>query len=165
MERDMTNVLQAMLVDETANIRITSVDHQVSLGNSRLKLDHVITLQLNDAKERVAMEMDGQQHFIPVEFFGGETTLDKRRKCDQQKDQLLETNHIHLLRIDFTVAADTYAQHVRTFLETVTRDPHVWHYTCVGQSYTTQPIVEEYRLEPDVSNRECVVPVESNTYA
>ena len=50
----------------------------------------------------VCIEYDGEQHFRPVEWFGGEEGFLKRQENDAIKTQYCETNNILLIRIPYT---------------------------------------------------------------
>lgn len=49
----------------------------------------------------VCIEYDGEQHFRPVDFFGGEDGFKNRKKYDEIKNQYCKVNDITLLRIPF----------------------------------------------------------------
>ncbi len=44
-----------------------------------------------------AIEYQGIQHYLPVDFFGGEEALTLRQDLDRQKKQLCEENHVRLI--------------------------------------------------------------------
>ena len=48
------------------------------------------------------IEYDGEQHFKPIEFFGGEEAFQKQQERDQKKDEWCKENNIPLLRIPYT---------------------------------------------------------------
>ena len=48
-----------------------------------------------------AIEYDGEQHYRPIEWFGGSEAFDKRIKHDNIKTQYCEDNNIKLLRIPY----------------------------------------------------------------
>ena len=52
-------------------------------------------------KYNLCVEYDGEQHFKPVEIFGGIEGFEIRKKHDNIKDKYCEDNHIELLRIRF----------------------------------------------------------------
>lgn len=49
----------------------------------------------------ICIEYDGEQHFRPVELFGGEEGFNKRMYHDEIKNQYCSNNKIHLLRIPY----------------------------------------------------------------
>lgn len=48
------------------------------------------------------IEYDGEQHFKPVEFFGGKEAFQKQQERDQKKNKWCKENNIPLLRIPYT---------------------------------------------------------------
>ena len=52
-------------------------------------------------KKKVFIEFDGQQHFKPVDRFGGLEEYAKRKKSDDEKTKYCEKNGIPLLRIHY----------------------------------------------------------------
>jgi hypothetical protein len=49
----------------------------------------------------ICIEYDGEQHFRPIELFGGEGGFNKRKYHDSIKTQYCINNNIHLLRIPY----------------------------------------------------------------
>lgn len=47
------------------------------------------------------IEYDGEQHYRPVEYFGGIKTYEKLKYHDMIKDQFCAENNLHLLRISY----------------------------------------------------------------
>lgn len=56
------------------------------------------------------IEYDGAQHYIPVEYFGGEAQLIKQQNIDKLKNKWCDENNIQLIRIN-------YLQDIRKTLE------------------------------------------------
>ncbi len=50
---------------------------------------------------RTAIEFDGEQHFQPMEFFGGLKAYEKLKINDKIKDDYCENNYINLIRIKY----------------------------------------------------------------
>ena len=48
---------------------------------------------------RIAIEYQGEQHFRPVEFFGGEEAYKKNVERDKRKKDICESNNIHLIYV------------------------------------------------------------------
>ena len=46
---------------------------------------------------RTAIEYQGIQHYLPVDFFGGEEALTQRQELDRQKKKLCEENEVRLI--------------------------------------------------------------------
>ena len=49
----------------------------------------------------VAIEYQGQQHFQPIEFFGGEESFKRTVERDEQKKQLSEAHGVRLVYINY----------------------------------------------------------------
>ncbi len=64
---------------------------------------------------RTAIEYQGVQHFLPVEFFGGEEALALRQDLDRQKKQLCEENEVRLIEWPYEIPPT--AANLRKFLE------------------------------------------------
>jgi len=52
---------------------------------------------------RTAIEYQGVQHYLPVEFFGGEEALAQRRLLDSQKRELCIANQVRLIEWPYSV--------------------------------------------------------------
>lgn len=55
----------------------------------------------------ILIEYDGEQHFRPVDIFGGQKTYDRQVILDNIKNGFANDNNIRLIRIPFTVKNDT----------------------------------------------------------
>ena len=53
---------------------------------------------------RTAIEYQGIQHYLPVEFFGGEEALASRQELDQMKRQLCTENDVRLIEWPYSLA-------------------------------------------------------------
>lgn len=51
----------------------------------------------------LAFEYDGEQHYHPIKFFGGQKVYDKLHSNDLRKDVYCKEKHIKLIRIPYTV--------------------------------------------------------------
>lgn len=51
--------------------------------------------------ESVLIEYDGEQHYRPIEYFGGEPVFNKQRKHDVIKDEYARLNNLTLVRIPY----------------------------------------------------------------
>ena len=49
----------------------------------------------------LCIEYDGEQHFLPIEIWGGKENLEKIRNNDKIKNKYCEDNNINLLRISY----------------------------------------------------------------
>ena len=61
-----------------------------------------------------AIEYHGVQHYLPVEFFGGEEALSQRRDLDRVKKELCEANSVRL--IEWPYSLDPTEKNVRKML-------------------------------------------------
>jgi len=57
---------------------------------------------------RTCIEFDGEQHFLPLSFFGGQEALDRLRVNDKIKSDYCEDNYISLIRIRYDQIDDIY---------------------------------------------------------
>ena len=63
---------------------------------------------------RTAIEYQGIQHYLPVDFFGGEEALSQRRDLDRVKKELCEANSVQLIEWPYSV--DPTDKNVRKML-------------------------------------------------
>lgn len=63
------------------------------------------------------IEYDGEQHFIPIDFFGGQKSLEENQKRDKIKDRYCLTNNIGLCRINYKEEKKDIEKIVLDFLE------------------------------------------------
>ena len=52
---------------------------------------------------QTAIEYQGIQHYLPVDFFGGEDALKERQELDDQKRQLCEENQVRLIEWSYDI--------------------------------------------------------------
>jgi hypothetical protein len=57
---------------------------------------------------RTCIEFDGEQHFLPLSFFGGQEALEKLKINDKIKNNYCEDNYINLIRIRYDQIDDIY---------------------------------------------------------
>lgn len=57
-------------------------------------------------KQRVAIEYDGRQHYMPINYFGGFEAFQQQQERDHLKDQYCKDNHITLVRIPYTISTN-----------------------------------------------------------
>jgi very-short-patch-repair endonuclease len=69
------------------------------IGKSRRKLP--FDFYLTDKK--ICIEYDGEQHYKPIEKFGGDKSLNRVKKNDELKNQYCNQNGIKLIRIPYTM--------------------------------------------------------------
>ena len=56
---------------------------------------------------QAAIEFQGVQHYIPVEFFGGEEALAQRKELDRQKRRLCEENEVRLFEWPYDIPPES----------------------------------------------------------
>jgi len=114
MEKSMRNVLNRMI---EAKDLIIGFDCERRLFPTKLFADFYITTN-ND--EKIIVEMDGQQHFVPVAFGSGSRTKQEMfaevQKNDQRKKEWCEKNNIRLLRISYLVDPEHYETELLEFI-------------------------------------------------
>ena len=63
---------------------------------------------------QAAVEYQGIQHYLPVEFFGGEDALAQRKELDQLKKLLCEKNAVRLIEWPYDI--EPTDQNIRAYL-------------------------------------------------
>lgn len=58
----------------------------------------------------IAVEYDGQQHFSPIKYFGGEAKYVKVKERDLDKDRLSIRNNCYLFRIQYNYTIEQLNQ-------------------------------------------------------
>ena len=48
------------------------------------------------------IEYDGKQHYVPIDFFGGQEAFDRLKKNDEVKNQYAKQHSLPLVRIPYT---------------------------------------------------------------
>ena len=91
-----------------------SFDDLIGKNNHKLSFDFMIPLK-NDAK--LLIEIDGEQHERPVEFFGGMKNFIIRQNYDIKKEQYIESHSkLQLLRISTQEIRKMTVSDVKTIL-------------------------------------------------
>lgn len=68
---------------------------------------------LNESQEVYQLiEYDGQQHFIPIDYWGGEEGLRKSQHRDKIKDEYCKSHNIPLLRLRYDLTDDEIKQEI-----------------------------------------------------
>lgn len=75
--------------------------YQYPLDDCRHKLPLPFDFAILENNKKVLVEFDGEQHYLPKEFFGGESEYKKRKKLDQIKNDYCQNNNIDLIRIPY----------------------------------------------------------------
>ena len=87
------------------------------VGDSGVKLRFDFCLYINN--ECICIELDGIQHYQPVERFGGEKEFFRVQKYDKRKNDYCEANGIKLIRIPYTEYDKINQEYVKNLLEGV----------------------------------------------
>lgn len=74
-------------------------DDLIGTGGRPLKFDFAIFH--NNGELSHLIEYDGEQHFRPIEQFGGENEFETRKKHDSMKDDYCRSKRIKLIRIKY----------------------------------------------------------------
>lgn len=69
------------------------------IGKSRKKLPFDFYL----TNQNICIEYDGEQHFKPIEKFGGDKGFNRVKKTDELKNKYCKENGIKLIRIPYTI--------------------------------------------------------------
>ena len=77
-----------------------------SWGKNHLRYD--FGLYSSNGELLMLLECQGQQHYKPVEEFGGKNTFDQQAKNDELKRQYASEHNIPLIEIPYT--CNTYAK-------------------------------------------------------
>ena len=93
-EIKITNFLK----QNNINFKSQFVDERCKLEKS-LRFDFAILDDNNNVKHLI--EFDGQQHFYPVELWGGNEEFKKTQQRDRIKDEFCEEYNINLIRIRY----------------------------------------------------------------
>lgn len=96
-ERITYNFL-TQFVDDKYIIR----QHRVKINKRLYKYDFMIDNGVN----KLLIEYDGIQHFMPVEAYGGEPAFKKQQIADKTKDEYAIKKDIPLLRIPYNLSTD-----------------------------------------------------------
>ena len=59
-------------------------------------------------KYNIAIEYNGQQHYIPIDIFGGELSLDDTKKRDELKRQKCKENNCTLFEVKYNYTENDY---------------------------------------------------------
>jgi very-short-patch-repair endonuclease len=97
----VSNILSKLGIAFSTQVKFPGCRH-----TSLLKFDFYIP------SANTLIEYDGAQHFTNVNFFGGEDGLAKRKLRDSIKTAWAKDNSYNLLRLDYTMSAETIRQKI-----------------------------------------------------
>lgn len=91
-----------------------SFEDLIGTGGKRLRFDFAIFNSNN--KLVTLIEFDGEQHYKPIEYFGGETAFKTRKIHDNLKNEYCKKNKIKLIRIPYNFKdIKSYLNNLLTF--------------------------------------------------
>lgn len=91
-------------------IRQYTFDDCISDKNAKLRFDFYLP------DYNLCIEYDGEQHFRPTGYFGGEETFQRRMELDKVKNEYCRNNNIHLIRIPYTNFKDIDENYINSLL-------------------------------------------------
>jgi len=91
-ERKIMAYLDKMDIEYISEFRINGCKNQITLP-----FDFYLP------KYNMCIEYDGEQHFRPIEYFGGIKTFEKQIERDKIKNDYYLDNNIKLIRIPFNM--------------------------------------------------------------
>ena len=68
----------------------------------------------------ILIEYDGQQHFVPIKYFGGEERFKTTQDNDEIKNNYCKEHSIKLLRLPYTLSENDIKQEILNILSPVT---------------------------------------------
>jgi hypothetical protein len=79
---------------------------------NRCKYINVLPFDFYLPKYNICIEYDGEQHFEPLEFFGGIKAFDELKKRDEIKTKFCRDNNIKLIRISYRDSIKKYLEKI-----------------------------------------------------
>lgn len=71
--------------------------------SSRLRIDFFIThLEGVELNQKIIIEYNGEQHYRPIDFFGGQKQFDKQQRYDQKKRDFAKDKGFKMIEIRYT---------------------------------------------------------------
>ena len=64
--------------------------------------NHVLSFDFYIPEYRCAIEFDGEQHFKPFKYFGGQERLERQQLYDSYKNEYCRNNNITLIRVKYS---------------------------------------------------------------
>lgn len=136
MELEIGIVLERMQINTHPAWHVKTIRSNVCSFLRSAEMDKLVELKIHSGStETVAIEMDGIQHFIAVDFFGGEERFAATQFRDRRKNDSCRSKRAHLLRIGFDVNKYDYLSILSEFFNRVAAQPSVWQFQCVGKHY------------------------------
>lgn len=76
------------------------------------------------------IEYDGEQHFKPVDLFGGNEGFKEAQKRDQIKNTYCKVHNIPLLRIPYTMSSKEIKEKIYEYYVSLTTAGQLWQHSC-----------------------------------
>lgn len=86
----------------------------------KYKLRFDFAIMDNDDKVLFLIEYDGQQHFKPVESFGGQKAFNETIVRDEIKNEYCQMKQIPLLRLNYKQSVEDYRRKINEYIKSVT---------------------------------------------
>ena len=88
-----------LLIGEILNsLKIPYItQYKIKINNGNVFIDYMISFK----NTQYFIEYNGEQHYIPIEHFGGAIKFEKQKKRDQNVREYCQNNNIVLLEIDY----------------------------------------------------------------
>lgn len=91
-----------------------SFENLVGENKHKLSFDFMIPLSNN---QKLLVEIDGEQHDRPIDFFGGQTEFERQQKRDKQKENFVDNDaNLFLLRLPYQQVKKISQQDIKQLL-------------------------------------------------
>lgn len=101
------NKNQALLFEKLKST-FPNINILYEVGNKTIPWIKQLRFDIYFPDYNIAVEYDGQQHYIPIEKFGGELKFEQTQKLDLYKNQLCKENNCHLFRVKYNYTNNDY---------------------------------------------------------
>jgi hypothetical protein len=89
-------------------------ERKIMIYLDKMNIEYISEFRINDCKDQITLpfdfylpkyniciEFDGEQHYRPIEYFGGQKTFENQKRRDYIKDMYCLDNKISLFRISY----------------------------------------------------------------
>lgn len=83
-------------------LKLNNIEFETQKSFPNLKMNQSLLFDFYIPELNLCIEFDGELHFKPVKFFGGEEEFKRIKKSDSMKNKYCKENNIKLLRIPYT---------------------------------------------------------------
>lgn len=129
--------LENRMIDALTNLKISYKREVRFAPPAAYRLDFLVEGYQPNWKRiirKFAIELDGPQHFVPIH---GDEGFRKIQQNDAEKERLLRSQDIRLLRISHDVELSTYEEHVKSFIQDIDTTSR-YIITKVGDAYKSE---------------------------